>query len=457
MQLTHISFDTDSTTCVVDNCSNTHVWVHRKHFTNSTFRSLDTSSSSGVYTVDGLSSCPQGIGSVPLTWRDNEGTTCSYILTDVLLFPSSPVNILSPRKFAEELNDLTNTWIKSGYECSEFVWENGSHDLTFKHNENGLPELTVNLGFTSFMTYQRNNVGTESMYPTCLSILPSCDDQHDLSIGTKVRYVRDDRRESGTMTSISPLRDEDPTTYEILTDDGRIILTTKEFVFNEYDQDLSKIPSIQDIKNKISSLTEEEIRCLLLSRKHSPLEKEFMEWHNRLSHLSFKEMKNLSKSGILPRSFHRISISNILCPSCKFGKMKRLSWRTISRPKTIRRITDNKHGKRVSIDQVVSHQPGLVPQQEGKDGRNRIVGGTVFIDHFTNFTYTHLQTSLDHIKTLEAKDSFELIAYQRGIRIHSYHTDNGRFAEKSFKDAVRESSQMITLSGVGSHHQNGIA
>ncbi len=39
----------------------------------------------------------------------------------------------------------------------------------------------------------------------------------------------------------------------------------------------------------------------------------------------------------------------------------------------------------------------------------------------------------------------------------SYHTDNGQFVDKDFKDDCTMSNQSVTFCGVGGHHQNGIA
>ena len=46
---------------------------------------------------------------------------------------------------------------------------------------------------------------------------------------------------------------------------------------------------------------------------------------------------------------------------------------------------------------------------------------------------------------------------QHGHTIKSWHADNGRYAEKDFKEAVTFADQTITFCGVGAHHQNEIA
>ena len=63
---------------------------------------------------------------------------------------------------------------------------------------------------------------------------------------------------------------------------------------------------------------------------------------------------------------------------------------------------------------------------------------------------------LDGEQTLAAKISFESNAESCGVKIKSYRADNGRFAEKSFRDAVVGAQQEIDYCAVGAHHQNGV-
>ena len=58
-------------------------------------------------------------------------------------------------------------------------------------------------------------------------------------------------------------------------------------------------------------------------------------------------------------------------------------------------------------------------------------------------------------QTLIAKRQFECEMNKHNVRVQSCRADNGRFAEKAFKDEVAKSNQIITYCGVGAHHQNG--
>ena len=54
-----------------------------------------------------------------------------------------------------------------------------------------------------------------------------------------------------------------------------------------------------------------------------------------------------------------------------------------------------------------------------------------------------------------SKTSFERHASSNGVTTSGYQGDNGRFADKCVRDAVEDVAQIITLCGVGAHHQNG--
>ena len=64
-------------------------------------------------------------------------------------------------------------------------------------------------------------------------------------------------------------------------------------------------------------------------------------------------------------------------------------------------------GKCVSMDQMVSAQPGLIPQMAGFLTNLCIWGATIFVDHFSDYLFVALMRDLTLDKTLLAKSSFE--------------------------------------------------
>ena len=183
--------------------------------------------------------------------------------------------------------------------------------------------------------------------------------------------------------------------------------------------------------------------------------------HHKLFHLPYTHMLRLAKFGILPKRFLKLRNDLPPCVSCMFGQAHRKPWRhKCSATKdggTIRCRKRAKPGDMVYTDQLVSAQPGLVPQEKGSPTRARIWGATIFVDGQTDYTKVHLMHNASGKSTLEAKAAFEQDARLRGIEIRGYHADNGRYAEHIFRDDCEQKSQALRYCGVGAHHQNGIA
>ena len=106
---------------------------------------------------------------------------------------------------------------------------------------------------------------------------------------------------------------------------------------------------------------------------------------------------------------------------------------------------------------LVCSQPGLIGQTSGFLMNENYCCATIFCDGHTGKGYVHLQSSTDAKQTLNAKIEFERLCERYGVRVQAYHSDNGRFAEKTFVTAVKNAGQDITQCGVGVHHQHGIA
>ena len=167
-------------------------------------------------------------------------------------------------------------------------------------------------------------------------------------------------------------------------------------------------------------------------------------------------MFHLVEHGLAPAKFKRLKDTKFICPSCLFGKAHKRKWRNSAAHGSLR-SDDDVPGSRTSIDHVISAQPGLVPRIDGRHSKERVVAGCVFVDHASRLSYTHLQTSVDNAQTIEAKEGYERFALSHGVTLKSFHSDNGVFAEKAFRDVLDEANQSITFCGVGAHHHNGIA
>ena len=120
--------------------------------------------------------------------------------------------------------------------------------------------------------------------------------------------------------------------------------------------------------------------------KHlSPLQQESLSVHYKPNHLPFTIMLRLSNMSILPCRF--LKLRNYLppCVSCVFGQAHRRLWRhkssTTSTGRVLRSADITNPGQQVGTYQIVSAQPGLVPQEKFQMTRALIWGSTVLVDY----------------------------------------------------------------------------
>jgi hypothetical protein len=111
----------------------------------------------------------------------------------------------------------------------------------------------------------------------------------------------------------------------------------------------------------------------------------------------------------------------------------------------------------VSYDQFESSVSGLKAQNLGKAITKRYTCGSVFVDHASRFVFLQLHHSTGAAEALRGKHNFERLATGSGVKIKDYRADNGIFARSEIQNSAKSLGQVLTLSGVGAHHQNGIA
>jgi GAG-pre-integrase domain len=189
--------------------------------------------------------------------------------------------------------------------------------------------------------------------------------------------------------------------------------------------------------------------------KEKSHEEELMLWHQRLSHMPMKRIQAFATKGLLPGRLAKCKVP--LCPACVFGKMTRKKCR--AGQKETHSITPEGAclGGMVSVDQLQSDTPGLIGHMKGIPTRKRYSIATIFVEHYSDFTYVYLQESSSSEETLAAKLAFERVASSYGVKIQRYHSDNGtsRFADNAWMQHSARNNQITTMCGVNAHHQNG--
>ena len=205
-------------------------------------------------------------------------------------------------------------------------------------------------------------------------------------------------------------------------------------------------------------------------------QKELLLWHCRWSHCDLQRCRMIlskpqqpmdsSTSGeILPQMVKSIFDGVTTCPAfrceaCQFAKQRRRS------PQT-ERIShrddregalskDNiQPGDKVSCDHYMSTTRGRLPHTHGKESKEKkLVGGTIFVDHATNYIFSNHQNHLTAAATVDSKHQCEKHFGDYGITIKQCSADNHPFCSQLWKDDCIVQQQLETAhSGVGVHHQ----
>ena len=204
---------------------------------------------------------------------------------------------------------------------------------------------------------------------------------------------------------------------------------------------------------------------------------ELLGWHYKLAHLSMHTIQrlmhpsnSLDNTDTVDSLTHPKVIATTharshtctppKCAACLLGKMERTSKSTTFSPGTDSRNSlkgnDLLPGQCISMGQyVVAHQ-GRTLTNSSVD-KQKFNGGTVFTDHASGLIFNHHQVPLRTGETLVGKRLLEREAVQHGISIKGFLTDNGVFTSKESTEDLERKQQTIKFSGVGAHHQNGVA
>ena len=102
-------------------------------------------------------------------------------------------------------------------------------------------------------------------------------------------------------------------------------------------------------------------------------------------------------------------------------------------------------GQVVLVNQLKSMTPGFVAQLNGQQMTQRYHYATIFVDQFSKLSFVFSQKWLMSAETLLAKQAFECLARDLGVKILHYHANNCRFADNSFIKACRRQHPRIVL------------
>ena len=225
---------------------------------------------------------------------------------------------------------------------------------------------------------------------------------------------------------------------------------------------VSKTPDQEEAMENIlgvdfSKFSPEQLNEIFSQKTLTSDQEELLALHEKTNHcVSMQDIQTMAIKGHLPQ---RLALCpRPVCSGCLFGKAHKRPWRYKSGKSKIRK--KNKHqkpGDCVSVDTFCSSVDGLIPQSKGILTTDKFTAGTVFVDHASDYVYTHYQIDQTTDSAIAAKEAFERNMAQVGVTVKRYHADNGIFASKGFVRHVESSNQHVEYCGVGAHFQNGIA
>ena len=128
--------------------------------------------------------------------------------------------------------------------------------------------------------------------------------------------------------------------------------------------------------------------------------------------------------------------SKPLCPSYAFDASRRKAYHTKDTYCAIKKLSHDYSGSLVSVDQLVSTQPGLVPQSSGYLSASRIWACAVFVDSFSSYGFRFMMQNTSLEQTVQEK-----VAFERELSKHNMlecRVDNDRFADIGFKDEIEK-------------------
>jgi hypothetical protein len=208
----------------------------------------------------------------------------------------------------------------------------------------------------------------------------------------------------------------------------------------------------------------------------NPAQQELLKWHCRWCHCDLnrvrmilakpRQPKNAAKTGetipqmVVPSVVGTTTCVTFCCEACQYAKQKRKTPDSSTETKNtdlegVLTAGDLYPGDKVSCDQYMSPSKGRLIHTRGKESSSQqYVGGTIFVDHATNFLFNNHQVNLTATSTVASKHKCESSFDEYGVQIKQYAADNHPFRSTAWVADCAVQQQLPTKhSGVGAHHQ----
>ena len=417
--------ETDGFAVTIDSGTNSLILNNPRHFKN--FQPMNGS----VKGINGTPTLISGTGEVPIRLVADDGNV-DVVTMRAVYVPSSPYNLMPPQMLYTYLHETGRNpgWFK--HNDQQYVFQYHGKDcgklrtLTTRIDQRGMFAFQTEPGFKSFFCQACHY---QPEFQSYAGFLHTVEDDAESN--------NNDQESENPMNIQTPHESTEPT--KIPFDDSDFSTDSP-----------APIDVPFGLPNAPVTLNDDPNMVLIRRKQHR-----LVVLHEKFGHLSFATLKLMARAGLIPREL--ATVDPPVCPGCAYGKAHRKPWRRKGTKNRRQIKTAIKPGQVISIDQLISPTPGFVPTHRGRPTTARYVGATVFVDHYSDFTYVHLMTKMDAESTIEAKLAFERTLGSHGVKALHYHADNGLFDTKLFKEAIQKAGQTLSFCGVNAHHQNGRA
>ena len=178
-------------------------------------------------------------------------------------------------------------------------------------------------------------------------------------------------------------------------------------------------------------------------------QRELNTWHSRWSHCNLDccqmilarphQKKDSESRGefeqqmVVPIHPNTSSCAPFWCPTCLYAKQRRknpASTHKTDQPELEGVLTENdtQPGDKVCCDQYMSPTKVRLMNTRGKESAlKQLCGGTIFVDHTTNFIFNNHKTNLSAVSIVASKHNCKSKLDEFGIQIKQYASDNHPF------------------------------
>ncbi len=144
-----------------------------------------------------------------------------------------------------------------------------------------------------------------------------------------------------------------------LSNDLVILADPKTLNFIENHGIASILQTSEEYYQECKNIKPSQLEHILSPQSLSLLQEEMMSHHCSLNHTLFPKFITMAEQGIIPKHLAALKGCCPICVTCLFCQAHKCLWQSKSKQKhPIRKPTDDAPGKKASLDQMVSNQPG---------------------------------------------------------------------------------------------------